>query len=125
MNNSIKEEAIKEEAAPAEKKERTSRGFFSLLFTGEFLSKDAAVALMPFFFFMFLLSLLYISNRHFAEKNVRQIDRINKELKELKWEYVTAKAELMYESKQTEVAKRVAPLGLKESTVPPKKIIVD
>ena len=123
--NSIKEEIAQDEPKLVEKEKRPGRNFFNLIFSGDLLTKEAAVQLMPFFFFLFLLCLLYISNRHFAEKNVRQIDRINKELKEYKWEYVTAKAELMYQSNQSEVAKRVAPMGLKESTVPPKKIIID
>jgi hypothetical protein len=66
----------------------------------------------------------YIANGYYAEKSVREISRINTELKELKSEYIISKSELMFMSNQSEVAHAVAPFGLKESTVPPKKIVV-
>ena len=37
---------------------------------------------------------------------------------------MTAKSELMYKSKQSEVAKMVEEMGLKELTAPPYKIVV-
>ncbi|MCS6975318.1 MAG: FtsL-like putative cell division protein, partial [Cyclobacteriaceae bacterium] len=46
------------------------------------------------------------------------------EVEDLRADYITAKSELMYASKQSEVARKVAPLGLKESLVPPFKIVL-
>lgn len=73
----------------------------------------------PFFLFLSLLAVLYIYNGHYADKTVRDIDRLNKELDELGYEYKTLKGEVMFRSKQSELAKSVEPLGLKELTSPP------
>lgn len=88
------------------------------------LSKESAVSLLPFLLYLTFLGMLYIANKHYAEKNIRSIEKINKELKELKWEYMTTKHELMFKSKQTEVAKSTEVFGLKEAVVPPIKIVV-
>jgi hypothetical protein len=44
---------------------------------------------------------------------------VSKELKELQYEYKTLKSEVMFRSKQSEMAKAVEPLGLKELMLPP------
>jgi hypothetical protein len=69
--------------------------------------------------------MLYIANKHYAEKNIRQIEKINKELKELKWEHLTAKSILMSKSKQSEVAKITKIFGLNEAVTPPTKIVIE
>jgi len=40
-------------------------------------------------------------------------------VKELQYEYKTVKSEVMFRSKQSELARAVEPLGLKELTVAP------
>lgn len=74
--------------------------------------------------FISALALFYIANTHYAEKNMRQINNLQKELRELESQYMTSKSELMYKSKLTEVAKLVKPYGLRELTKPPKKIVI-
>lgn len=88
------------------------------------MSKESALNMLPFLFFLTVLGMLYIANKHYAEKNIRQIEKINKELKELKWEHLTAKSILMSKSKQSEVAKITKTFGLNEAVVPPTKIVV-
>ena len=78
---------------------------------------------IPFFLFLSVLAVIYIYNGHYADKTVRNINKVNKELKELQYEYKTLKSEVMYRSKQSELAKAVEPLGLKELTVPPAVLI--
>jgi hypothetical protein len=68
--------------------------------------------------------MVYIGNKHLAEKNVRSIDKLTREVKELSWDYKTLKADLMLKSTQSEVAKQVDTLGLKELVEPPQKIIL-
>ena len=77
------------------------------------------------FFLLFLASLavIYIYNGHYADKVVRDINRTNKELKELQYEYKTLKSEVMFRSKQSELAKAVEPFGLKELTLPPVVLV--
>ena len=76
-----------------------------------------------FFLFLAALAVIYIYNGHYADKVVRDINRTNKELKELQYEYKTLKSEVMFRSKQSELAKAVEPFGLKELTLPPVVLI--
>ncbi|QEC42358.1 FtsL-like putative cell division protein [Pseudobacter ginsenosidimutans] len=74
---------------------------------------------IPFFLFLAALAVVYIYNGHYADKTIRSINKVSKELKELHHEYKTLKSEVMFRSKQSELAKAVDTLGLKELTVPP------
>ena len=71
-----------------------------------------------------VLSLIYISNTHYAEKTTRAINKAQSEVEDLRADFTTLKADVMFASKQSEVARRVKSLGLKESVKPPYKIIV-
>ena len=66
--------------------------------------------------FLALLAVVYIYNGHYADKTIRNINQTAKEVKELQYEYKTVKSEVMFRSKQSELAKAVEPLGLKELT---------
>ncbi|RBQ10030.1 FtsL-like putative cell division protein [Pedobacter miscanthi] len=101
-----------------------SNSFISKLFNDGLVTKEAATDALPYLCFLALLGMVYIANSHFAVNNVRRIDKLNKEVKELRWEYKSLKADLMFKSKLTEVAKKVDTLGIKELIEPPKKIIV-
>lgn len=79
---------------------------------------------LPFILFLSVLALVYIANSHLAEKKIRRINKLGREIKELKWEYLNLKSELMFRSKMSEVSKAVEPLGLKELSTPPQRIIV-
>jgi cell division protein FtsL len=74
---------------------------------------------IPYFLFLSVLAVIYIYNGHYADKTVRNINTVNRELKELQYEYKTLKSEVMFRSKQSELAKAVEPLGLKELMEPP------
>jgi len=77
---------------------------------------------LPFLLFLAFVALVYIANSHLAEKKVRRINKLSREIKELKWEYLSVKSELMFRSKLSEVSKAVEPLGLKELNTPPQRI---
>lgn len=70
------------------------------------------------------LLLIYIFFSHRAEGLLREAERLRKEVGDLRADYITTKAAFMKESKQSEIAKKVAPLGLQESKTPPVKIVV-
>lgn len=114
-----KQDGLKNETPLDEKEIAKEESFFDTYF-----SQEAVIRSMPFLLFLAAIAMFYISNRHFAERNVREIDKVNKELKELRSEYMTTKAELMYKSNQTEVAKRLEATGIKEAKIPPKKIVI-
>ena len=74
---------------------------------------------IPYFLFLSVLAVLYIYNGHYSDNTVKDINKTSKELKELQYEYKSLKSEVMFRSKQSELAKAVEPLGLKELVVPP------
>ena len=74
---------------------------------------------LPMVLFLALLAVVYIYNGHYADKTIRNINQTAKEVKELQYEYKTVKSEVMFRSKQSELAKAVEPLGLKELTIAP------
>lgn len=80
---------------------------------------------LPRILFVLALGLVYIGNTHYAEKTVRKIEQIQVEVEDLRADYTTLKADLMFSSKQSEVARRVKQYGLKESIVPPFKVVVE
>ena len=84
-----------------------------------FLSHAWIVKNIPFFLFLAALAVIYIYNGHYADKTIRNINKATSDLKELQYEYKTLKSEVMFRSKQSELAKAVEPFGLKELTVPP------
>lgn len=131
--------ALADEMAEQDREEKAERpkkvekkavesGFVSTLkklFAEGAVSKEVATAMLPYLIFLSVLGMVYIANSHMAVKNIRAIDKLSKEVKELSWEYKSLKADLMFKSKMTEVAKKVDTIGLKELIEPPKKIIVE
>ena len=98
--------------------------FFTQLFSRGILSTEKATSALPFIMYLALLGMIYIGNMHLAEKTIRDIDNITKEVKERGWDYKTAKAEMAFKSTLTEVAKRADTLGVRQSVEPPQKITV-
>ena len=76
-----------------------------------------------FFLFLAALAVIYIYNGHYADNISRDITRTDKEVKELQYEYKTLKSEVMFRSKQSELAKAVEPFGLKELVRPPYVLV--
>ena len=91
---------------------------------GSFLTRDNVVNNIPYLLFLFGVGIFYIGNSHFAEKSVIDAEKLNRELKELRSEFISTRSELMFVSKQSEVAKAVEEMGIYESVVPPKKIVI-
>jgi hypothetical protein len=78
---------------------------------------------IPFYFFISAIAIVYIANGHYADKTMRQINATEKNLKEMEYEFKTVKQEVIFRSKESELAKAVEPLGLKPLVVPPLRII--
>ncbi len=88
------------------------------------ISAELVLKNFPFVLFIGFLLIAYIANAHYSEKKVRQIQKLQSDVKELRWEYMSIKANLMFSTMQTEVVKAVEPIGLKPINGKPKKIIV-
>ncbi len=80
---------------------------------------------IPHTLFLTVIGIFYIGNNHWAEKTIRKIDKVQAEVEELRADYTSLKADYMFASKQSEVAKKVKDRGLRESSTPPNKIVLD
>ena len=114
---------------PVKKKISSGKGLFSgfekKLKLENYFEEGFPVQYMPKILFVMALGLLYISNTHYSEKTVRKISNIQAEVEDLRADYTTLKSDLMFASKQSEVARKVKSLGLKESIKPPYKVEVE
>lgn len=123
FKHDIAAEEIDTETRPKESEQiELPKSFFTLLFADGIITKQAATNMLPFIVFIAFLAMLYIGNHHHVENSIRKIDKLNKEVAELSWDYKTLKAELMLKSTQTEVSKKVDSLGLIEPVNPPRVI---
>ena len=100
-------------------KERDLRSDPIIIGWKRWLNYQSLVRQVPFFLFLAVLAVVYIYNGHYADKTIRNINKTAKEVKELQWEYKSVKSEVMFQSKQSELAKALEPLGLKELTESP------
>jgi hypothetical protein len=80
---------------------------------------------IPHILFLTAIGIFYIGNNHWAEKTIRKVDKTRIEVEELRADYTSLKADYMFASKQSEVARKVRQIGLKESQTPPNKIVID
>ncbi|MFT7233173.1 MAG: cell division protein FtsL [Cyclobacteriaceae bacterium] len=106
-----------------------SRGGFSTLIErflriDNSLSEVIHVRFLSQIFYVSFLCIIYIGNRHHAEKKIRTINKLETTISDLRADYTTLNASFKFSSKQSEVAKQASKLGLKESNVPPYKIIL-
>ncbi|HQQ93698.1 MAG TPA: FtsL-like putative cell division protein [Bacteroidia bacterium] len=97
----------------------------SSVFSGTFLSQERNLRHIPFLLFLAGIAIFYISNGYYADDKIREVNKLSNQLKELRTEYIYTKSELMFASKQSEVAKAAETLGLKEPVVPPVIIETD
>lgn len=106
----------------------TGWSLFSLLdrFTGldGLFREGLPVRFLPKMLFVMLLILLYIGNTHYGNRMNRNIQRLKQETEDLRADYTTLKSDYMEASKQSEVARKVAAIGLVESSSPPFRIAV-
>ncbi|CAN5551710.1 hypothetical protein BH10BAC1_BH10BAC1_07170 [soil metagenome] len=127
MGNKFKEQP-KVEEPKAKKPVKESKMVRSVanVVSGSFLSKESTVKNLPFIFFLSFLAICYIAKGYYDDDQVRKLNRLTNEIKELRTQYIVVKDSLVVKSKQTEVAKALASqaTGIKESVVPPKKILV-
>ncbi len=103
---------------------RLPRAMIGIL-NGSFLARENVIRNMPFMFYVVLLMVLYIAYGYYAERTVRELHNVDVELKDMRSDYISKRADLEKTEKQSQVAEDIKKLGLKESRVPPIKIEVD
>jgi hypothetical protein len=88
------------------------------------INRKNAKKYIPAAFFVAFWGILMIANNHYAEKVLREQISTKKEIRNLKHDYYTSNAEYSNKALQSEVAKLVAPMEIKELTTPPQKIVL-
>jgi cell division protein FtsL len=88
------------------------------------LGEGIPVKLVPPILYAALVALIYIWSNHRADNLIREIDKAQQEVEDIRADVTTLEAELMLSSKQSEVAKRVETQGIFEINEPPIKIVV-
>ncbi|AXI24176.1 hypothetical protein CE557_351 [Cardinium endosymbiont of Sogatella furcifera] len=73
-------------------------------------------------FYLFFLGLFYIWNAHYHEKMLHKVHQLQPIVGGLRVKHMRLQSSYMFDRKQSEVAKKVAPLAIYESKVPPYTI---
>jgi len=79
----------------------------------------------PFVLFLGFLTILYIANAHYAEKKVRQIQGLQKEIKDYSRQYNEISSAVMNESKLSQIGRNVKDMGLRKTARGLKKVVVE
>jgi hypothetical protein len=124
----IVEEQAQEEVAPPFTEGKVQSGKSSRKGIGRFMQLFDIVGgnnlrnillSLPFVLFLVVLGFIHIANNHLAENYARKISRTEKEVRDLRWQYMETTNKLMKKSRLSEVSKLVEEQGLKELRQPP------
>lgn len=102
-----------------EEKKNIFRAFDKVLKVDKMFEEGIPVKYIPYILYVTAFIILYIGNSHYFERTVRQTAKLKAEVDDLRADFTTLKADVMYKSKQSEVAKQVQNLGLEETLTPP------
>jgi len=105
------------------KKLKFNIGSFRNILGGKFLTDEKTTRNFPYLMFLAFLGFIYIGNSYYAESSIRNAEKMNKELRELRYKHISTRAALMQRGRQSKVASVLEKKGIKESKVPPKRII--
>jgi hypothetical protein len=89
---------------------------------GDFFNYSWILRNIRFFLFLAVLAVVYIANGHMSDNRIRKINETARALKDLQYEYKTLKGEMMFKSRESEMVKAAAPLGLMMDTTSPGRI---
>lgn len=103
-------------------KRKAIREMSSMLEASSWFQYDRFIERLPFLLFCVFLAGVYIYNRHTMERRIRDLDRVQKEIVELRWYHDSAKDELARKSRQSSVARLVESQGIEELMKPPHVI---
>jgi len=99
--------------------------FYKRWLGGGVMEDDRFRKVLFYIVFLAVLAVIYIGNSFFAIRSLRNIDSMERSIKLKKVEFITARAQLVDSTKQSRIAKKVAPLGLKEAIEPPQLIFIN
>jgi len=104
---------------------KNSGTFLKDLLSGSTISDRIILKNLGFLIFLTFLGVLYIANRFHAEKLVREMNQLQKEVRELRAESLSTSAELMKATRQSEIIRQISQrgLGLEELREPPYRLV--
>lgn len=105
------------------KKDGAASNVIKNILGGDLLS-TGTYKFFKYLLYLALLAFIYIANNYYAENNIRQINKLRTELKELRYEYINVKTRLMQIEKQSQIAKTLEKSGIKKNNQPVKIIEV-
>ncbi len=91
---------------------------------GKFLVSEGSLKNWGFISFVVLLMLFMIASAHSSDKKVMEIAKMNKEVKELRAQFVDLRSISMKIKLESTIRNKVVNLGLKPSENPPQVIKV-
>ncbi|MCL2413653.1 MAG: FtsL-like putative cell division protein [Bacteroidales bacterium] len=92
---------------------------------GSIITQDKFLQHLPYIIFLACLSILLIANNYATVRIAREANRISRELPELRTEHLATLSEYLRKKQQSEIARRLEDVGIRESVVPPKRIIIN
>ncbi len=124
--NSLKQkpEEVVEEAPKKKRTSKSARRLLKMMHVFGIFNRNQVVKMMPFILFITVLILFYIGNSYYAERTIREINSVKNEMKEKRAEFISTSSELSFKTKQSEVAKTIAPNNIREAVEPQKKITI-
>lgn len=77
---------------------------------------------LHFVFFLVGIGVVYIMNAHAAERSIRKIDALKREVNEYRFESMSLEKDLMFESTQSQLTRNLETKGLKPLNKLPLKL---
>lgn len=81
---------------------------------GNFMKKGTH-KVFSYLIFLTVLAFIYIANNYYAEDKIRSINKLRKETKELRYEFINIKTELQEIEKQSKLEKKLKKKGIKKN----------
>jgi cell division protein FtsL len=106
---------------------KNSRFTLGELLNGKFFEREIFVRNKLLLFIIFLMLVANITVRYKTAKVLREVDRLDRDVKELRAHSISVAADIIKLTRPSEILDRIKNnnLGLEPSRVPPRKIYVE
>jgi hypothetical protein len=113
-----------EEQKQKEAEQPRKSSLLKSILDGTVFQRRKVVRQLPFLVMLTVMGVLYIFNSNYTDRTIIEMNRTKRKLQELRFNYVTTKANVMYLSRQSTLNKSLQIRGIRESIIPPYKIII-
>lgn len=121
--NSLKQQTP--EAKQVKSTDRVVAKTMHTLLDGDFLQKKkSGFGIIPFIIFLAVLGMVYIANNYIAESKVREINKVNRNIKELIFNHLEYERKVNEKTRASVLANALEKEGIKPLVAPPQKIFI-